>query len=47
MVVTILLVIALVCFLLAAGNVSVPPVNWLALGAVFITMAMLIPNIHS
>lgn len=42
----ILLVIALICFLLAAANLSVPPINWLALGAVFITLSLLIPNLH-
>ncbi len=46
MILTILLVIALICFLLAAANVSVPPINWLALGAVFITMSLLIPGLH-
>lgn len=46
MIITILLVIALICFLLAAANVSVPPINWLALGAVFITMTLLIPGLH-
>ena len=41
-----LLVIALVCFLLGAANVSVPPVNWLALGMVFVTIWLLVPALH-
>jgi hypothetical protein len=41
----ILLIIALVCFIAAAANYpSGIPIGWL--GAAFITLSLLIPNIH-
>lgn len=43
MILTILLVIALLCFIAAAANISTPPVNWMAVGAIFITLWLLIP----
>ena len=42
MIATVLLVIALICFLLATAGVTTPPVNWGWLGAVFITIMLLI-----
>ena len=43
MIVTILLIAALICFLLAALEVSVPRVNLVALGLALITITLLIP----
>lgn len=45
MISTILLVIALICFICAAANISVPPINWGWLGAVFVTLSLLIPGV--
>jgi hypothetical protein len=39
---TILLIIALICFLIAAFNIGTPPVNLTALGLAFVTIAMLV-----
>ena len=41
---TILLVIALVCFVLAAFNVAVKKVSMIGLGLAFITLAMLLAS---
>ena len=43
MIITILLIAALICFLLAALEVSVPRVNLVALGLALITITLLIP----
>lgn len=45
MITVVLLVVALICFICAAANLSTPPINWLALGAVFITLSLLLPGI--
>lgn len=46
MITTVLLVVALVCFLLATANYPTGiSVGWL--GAAFITLSLLIPNIHT
>ena len=46
MIVTVLFVVALICFLLATANYPVGiNVGWL--GAAFITLALLIPGIHA
>lgn len=39
---TILLLIALICFLLAAFNVGTPPVNLTSLGLAFVVIALLV-----
>jgi len=45
MIITILLIAALICFLLAALEVSVPHINLVALGLALITITLLIPLI--
>lgn len=45
MVVIILLVLALVCFIIAALNVTQPNVNWQAVGLAFMTGAFLAGNL--
>lgn len=42
---TILLVIALICFLIAAFNIGTPPVNMTALGLAFCVIAMLVGRV--
>ena len=36
------MVIGLICFIVGAANLSVPPVNWVALGLAFVTLATLL-----
>ena len=43
MIITILLVAALICFILAAFNVSVPRLNLVALGLAFWVLTLIIP----